>query len=129
MPKDDTTVSITFADGSRIEDAPLSKVKDALDQVRRRKAPMRETPADKAVGEAAYRVSADELRAFVERYERLAAEKQDIADGQKELMAEAKGRGYDTRCLRKIIALRKRDRDDIAEEEAIMEMYRQALGM
>ena len=76
-----------------------------------------------------YRVTADELRQFIERVERLDAEKKDISDQQKEVMAEAKGRGYDTAVLRKIIAMRKRDRDDIAEEEALMEMYKQALGM
>jgi uncharacterized protein (UPF0335 family) len=76
-----------------------------------------------------YKVTADELRQFVERWERLEAEKKDIADQQKEVMAEAKGRGYDTKVIRKVIALRKRDRDDIAEEEAILEMYKAALGM
>ena len=76
-----------------------------------------------------YSVTADELRAFVERWERLDQEKADIADAQKEVMAEAKGRGYDTRVLRKVIALRKRDKDDLAEEEAVMEMYKTALGM
>lgn len=74
-------------------------------------------------------VAADELRAFIERYERLEAEKKDIADQLKEVMAEAKGRGYDTKVLRKIIARRKRDRDDLAEEEAVMELYLNALGM
>ena len=76
-----------------------------------------------------YRVTADELRAFVERIERLDAEKKDIAEQQKEVMAEAKGRGYDTKVLRKIIALRKREADDGAEEEAVLEMYKEALGM
>ncbi|MDU9002515.1 MULTISPECIES: DUF2312 domain-containing protein [Pseudomonadota] len=76
-----------------------------------------------------YRVTADELRQFIERVERLEAEKQDIADQQKEVMAEAKARGYDTKVMRKVIALRKRDKDDIAEEEAILEMYKEALGM
>ncbi|NCO87064.1 MAG: DUF2312 domain-containing protein [Rhodobacterales bacterium] len=75
------------------------------------------------------RVAGEELRAFIERYERLEAEKKDIADAQKEVMAEAKGRGYDTKIIRKIIALRKRDGDDIAEEEAILETYKAALGM
>ena len=70
-----------------------------------------------------------ELRQFIERYERLEAEKKDIADGQKEVMAEAKGRGYDTKVIRKLIAIRKRDANDLAEEEAIMEMYMTALGM
>ncbi len=77
----------------------------------------------------AYAVTADELRQFIERYERLDAEKADIADQQKEVMAEAKGRGYDTSAMRKIIAMRKRDKDDLAEEEAILEMYKSALGM
>jgi uncharacterized protein (UPF0335 family) len=79
--------------------------------------------------EARYRVTADELRQFIERYERLDQEKKDIADHQKEVMAEAKGRGYDVKVMRKIIALRKRDQNDIAEEEAVLEMYKEALGM
>ncbi|MDG1130285.1 DUF2312 domain-containing protein [Seohaeicola saemankumensis] len=79
--------------------------------------------------DATYSVAAEELRAFIERYERLEAEKKDIVDAQKEVMAEAKGRGYDTKVLRKVISLRKRDKDDIAEEEAVLEMYKAALGM
>jgi len=79
--------------------------------------------------EKSYRVTADELRQFIERLERLDAEKRDIADQQKEVMAEAKGRGYDTKVIRKVILLRKRDKDDIAEEEAVLEMYKEALGM
>jgi uncharacterized protein (UPF0335 family) len=76
-----------------------------------------------------YSVTADELRQFIERAETLAAEKKDIGEQEKELFAEAKGRGYDTKVMRKVIALRKRKPDDIAEEEAIMEMYKTALGM
>ncbi|MDD9922579.1 MAG: DUF2312 domain-containing protein [Boseongicola sp.] len=79
--------------------------------------------------EQSYRVTADELRQFIERYERLESEKKDIADQQKEVMAEAKARGYDTKVMRKVVALRKRDRDEIAEEEAVLEMYKEALGM
>lgn len=76
-----------------------------------------------------YNVAADELRQFIERIEQLDAEKRDLADQQKEVMAEAKGRGYDTKVIRKVIALRKRKPDDIAEEEAILDMYKSALGM
>ena len=76
-----------------------------------------------------YKVTADELRQFVERFERLEIEKKDIADQQKEVMAEAKSRGYDTRIMRKIVSLRKRDLEDVAEEEAILSMYKTALGM
>ncbi|HEU0221510.1 MAG TPA: DUF2312 domain-containing protein [Paracoccaceae bacterium] len=76
-----------------------------------------------------YRITTGELRQFVERYERLDQEKRDIADQQKEVMAEAKARGYDTRALRKIIALRRRDPQEVTEEEAIVQLYREALGM
>ena len=76
-----------------------------------------------------YRVTAEELRQFVERFERLEIEKKDIADQQKEVMAEAKSRGYDTRVMRKIVSLRKRDLEEIAEEEAVLSMYKTALGM
>jgi uncharacterized protein (UPF0335 family) len=77
----------------------------------------------------AYNVTADELRQFVERWEQLESEKKDIAEQQKELMAEAKGRGYDTKAMKKIIALRKRKPDEIAEEEAVIDIYKRALGM
>jgi uncharacterized protein (UPF0335 family) len=76
-----------------------------------------------------YRVTAGELRAFIERVERLEEEKKQAAEAQKEVFAEAKGRGYDTKVMRKLIALRKRDENDIAEEEAVLEMYKEALGM
>ncbi|MEB3417556.1 DUF2312 domain-containing protein [Salipiger marinus] len=79
--------------------------------------------------DGAYGVAAEELRQFIERYEQLEIEKQAITEQQKELMAEAKARGYDTAAMRKVIALRKRDKDDIAEEEAVVEMYKAALGM
>ncbi|MBK5926517.1 DUF2312 domain-containing protein [Rhodobaculum claviforme] len=78
---------------------------------------------------AAYDITAAELRQFVEQFEALEEQKKDIADQQKEVLSEAKARGYDTKVMRKIIALRKRKPDDIAEEEAILEMYKAALGM
>ena len=81
------------------------------------------------MSEANYRVTADELRQFIERFERLEMEKKDISDQQKEVMAEAKGRGYDTKIMRKIVSLRKRDQSDTAEEEAVLDMYKEALGM
>ena len=76
-----------------------------------------------------YRVAADELRQFVERFENLEVEKRNIADQQKEVLAEAKSRGYDTKIMRKLVVLRKRDLQDLAEEEAILSMYKSALGM
>ena len=85
--------------------------------------------SETATPDSSYRVTADELRQFIERFERLEAEKKDIADQQKEVMAEAKARGYDTRVMRKVIALRRRDKADVAEEEAVLELYKDALGM
>lgn len=76
-----------------------------------------------------YNVAGDELRQFVERIEHLDAEKRDISEVRKECLAEAKGRGYDTKVLLKVVALRRRKPDEIAEEEAVIEMYRAALGM
>lgn len=72
---------------------------------------------------------ADELRQFIERAEQLASEKKDVAEQEKELFSEAKGRGYDTKVMRKVIKDRKIRRDALAEFEAIEDMYRAAVGM
>ena len=72
---------------------------------------------------------ADEIRQFIERYEHLEAEKRDLAEDQKEVMAEAKGRGFDTKALRRVIQLRKMRPDERAEFDAVVEMYTAALGM
>lgn len=79
--------------------------------------------------EDAHSVAAGELRQFIEQAEQVEAEITDLKDRLKEVFAEAKARGYDTKVMRKIIALRKRNRDDVAEEDAIMAMYLAALGM
>ena len=76
-----------------------------------------------------YQVTADELRQFIERIEHLEQEKKDIAEQIKEVYSESKGRGYDTKALRTIIGLRKKDRDQLAEEEAVLELYKEALNM
>ena len=76
-----------------------------------------------------YRVTTAEIRQFIERYERLDAEKKDIADHQKEVLAEAKARGYYVKVLRRIIADRKKDPEELANEEAVLEMYRDAMNI
>lgn len=78
---------------------------------------------------SSYKVAAGELRQFVERIERLEMEKKDIADQIKEVFAESKARGYDQKALRSLIALRKKDSDEVAEQEAVLQMYKEALGM
>ena len=79
------------------------------------------------MSDATYRDASGEIKAFIERFERLEAEKKEIAEQQKEVLAEAKSRGYDTKILRKIIADRKRDPEEFAEEAAVYDMYMDAL--
>jgi uncharacterized protein (UPF0335 family) len=74
-------------------------------------------------------IARDQLRAFVERIERLEEEKKSISDDIKDVYSEAKGTGFDTKALRKVIALRKLDPDERAEQEAILDTYLIALGM
>ena len=75
------------------------------------------------------KVAADELRLLIERAERLEEEKKGISDDIKDVMAEAKGRGYDPKAIRKILSIRKKKREEYQEEEAILEVYMKALGM
>ncbi len=74
-------------------------------------------------------VAADQLRAFVERIERLEEEKKVISDDIKDVYAEAKGNGFDIKILRKVISLRKKKPHEREEEEAILDLYVHALGM
>lgn len=78
---------------------------------------------------AADGVAADELRQFIERLERLEEEKAGILGDIKEVFAEAKGRGFDTKAMRTILRIRKQDHSERQEQEAILELYMQALGM
>jgi uncharacterized protein (UPF0335 family) len=74
-------------------------------------------------------VAADQLKSFIERIERLEEEKAGLAGDIREVYAEAKGNGFDTKIVRKIIAIRKKDFAERREEEAILDLYMQALGM
>jgi uncharacterized protein (UPF0335 family) len=70
-----------------------------------------------------------QLKSMVERIERLEEEKKALAEDIREVYGEAKSHGFDTKILRKVISLRKRDRQEREEEEAILELYLSALGM
>jgi uncharacterized protein (UPF0335 family) len=74
-------------------------------------------------------VAAAQLRALIERIERLEEEKKTIADDIKEVYAEAKGNGFDTKAIRTIIRMRKKDQAERQEEESILDLYKAALGM
>ena len=79
--------------------------------------------------EGSGQVAADELRLLIERAERLEEEKKGIADDIKDVFGEAKARGYDPKAIKKIMSIRKKKREEYQEEEAILEVYMQALGM
>jgi uncharacterized protein (UPF0335 family) len=74
-------------------------------------------------------VAAEQLRSYVERYERLNEDKADISEQQKDLMAEAKANGYDVKAIKKIIALRKLEPAEFAEQQNMIRLYAQTLGM
>ena len=81
------------------------------------------------IGHNSDNVAADQLRQFIERYERLDEEAKGIADDKKDVLLEAKANGYDTKTMRRILRERKKDAHTRQEEEALYETYAAALGM
>lgn len=81
------------------------------------------------VGHNSGGVAADKLKAFVERIERLETEKADLATDIREIYSEAKGNGFDTKIMRKIVALRKMEEPDRKEQDELLNLYRDALGI
>ena len=75
------------------------------------------------------KVSAAELRQFIERLEANDAEGRDVMNDRKEILAEAKGRGYDLKAMKAIVAMRRKKADEIAEFDAVLDLYKLALGM
>jgi uncharacterized protein (UPF0335 family) len=89
-----------------------------------------ETAAAAAAAEQpAMKFGKEQLKAFIERVERLEEEKKAIADDVRDVYAEAKGSGFDVKALRAIVRLRKQDTDERREQQAILETYMHALGM
>ncbi len=74
-------------------------------------------------------IAGDRLRSFIERIERLEEEKRSTAADIKEVYAEAKGTGFDTKIMRQLVKLRRMDKDDLDEQETLLEIYKRALGM
>jgi uncharacterized protein (UPF0335 family) len=81
------------------------------------------------ITETSQTVAAGQLRAFIERVERLEEEKSQLQEDIKDIFAEMKGTGFDTKAVRTIIRLRKKDQAERQEEEAILDLYKAALGM
>jgi uncharacterized protein (UPF0335 family) len=80
-------------------------------------------------GSDAHGVARDQLRQFIERIERLEEEKKTISDDIKDVYGEAKGTGFDPKIIKEVIRIRKRDKDELAEHQAILDTYLFALGM
>ncbi len=120
---DEPTIQIRLSDGTVTPPATLSQMKEAVSMVRgeRRTKPGHEVSSNG--------VARDQLRAFVERIERLEEEKKTIADDIKDVYGEAKGMGFDTKILKKVIRLRAMDERKRQEEDAILDTYLHALGM
>ena len=86
-------------------------------------------PAEKDNDDTAHSFAKDQLKAIIERIEKLEEEKKAISDDIKDVYGEAKGNGFDVKALRTIIRMRKQDADERQEQETILETYMQALGM
>ncbi len=74
-------------------------------------------------------IAGERLKSFIERIERLEDEKKALAEDIKEVYAEAKGVGFDTKIMRQIVKIRKMDQDEVDEQEALLDTYKRALGM
>jgi uncharacterized protein (UPF0335 family) len=74
-------------------------------------------------------IAGDRLKSFVERIERLEEEKKALANDIKEVYAEARGNGFDVKIMRHVIRLRRLDKDDLDEQDALIDVYKRALGM
>ena len=74
-------------------------------------------------------IAGDRLKSFIERIERLEEERKTLGADIKEVYAEAKGTGFDTKIMRQLIRLRKMDKDDLDEQETLLDVYKRALGM
>lgn len=114
------------------EQDPLADCADALRQLPPRKL-YRNSWKERTMSEIGHNSltsdAKDQLKAFVERIERLEEEKKIIADDIKDVYAEAKANGLDKTVLRKVIAIRRRDANEVAEEDALIDLYLHALGM
>jgi uncharacterized protein (UPF0335 family) len=74
-------------------------------------------------------IAGDRLKSFIERIERLEEERRALGNDIKEVYAEAKGNGFDTKIMRQVIRLRRMDKDDLDEQDALIDVYKRALGM
>lgn len=124
----ETTISFKNGPAYPIDLKKPDEAKDVLKKAMGDKSDDRQAEAF-SPEETGQTVAAGQLRAFIERIERLEEDKQAIADDIKEVFAEMKGTGFDVKAVRQIIRIRKKDQAERQEEEAILDLYMNALGM
>lgn len=112
-----------------MNDTPKRRVRKTADPVNEEAAGIGHNSGDEDTTTAGQTVAAGQLRALLERIERLEEEKKTIAEDIKEVYAEAKGVGFDTKTMRVLVRLRKMDQAERQEAEAILDLYKHALGM
>lgn len=119
------TVSIRLADGTKTPEVPVSVLKEAVRELKRSQV---QEPGEGHNSDV-FGIARDQLRAFIQRIERLDEEIKCLNDDKRDVYAEAKGTGFDPKIMKKVIQIRRQDRDERMEQEAILETYLAALGM
>ncbi len=126
---DEPTVSIGIPGGQSTPEIPLSDFETAAENISGHIRGPKKSKVEKAEEVSSNVIAVGQLRAFIERIERLEEEKSTIGDDIKEVYAELKGSGFDSKTVRTIIRLRKKEDHERHEEEAMLHLYMDALGM
>lgn len=126
---DETTVRVVLPDGTSTPEIPVGEFVTAAENVSGRMRGPAKSKVEKAEDRTANTIAVGQLRSFIERIERLEEEKSTIGDDIKEVYAELKGSGFDSKTVRTIIRLRKKEDHERHEEQAMLELYMDALGM
>lgn len=126
---DESTVSISVPGGPSTPEIPLSELSTVAENVAGFMRGPKKSKVEKAEEVSSNVIAVGQLRAFIERIERLEEEKQTVADDIKDVYSELKGSGFDSKTVRAIIRLRKKEDHERQEEEAMLQLYMDALGM
>lgn len=126
---DEPTVSISVPGGPSTPEIPLSELSTVAENVAGFMRGPKKSKVEKAEEVSSNVIAVGQLRAFIERIERLEEEKQTVADDIKDVYGELKGSGFDSKTVRAIIHLRKKEDHERHEEEAMLHLYMDALGM
>ena len=121
----DNRATVSFNGGPEVPLPDMKTLKRHFQKVAKEK----ERDVKPGTGDNSGPVAADRLRSIVERWERLDSEIKELRSDQKDIMAEAKSAGFDTKVIRQLIAIRRKDAAEVEEQEMLLEVYKRALGM